>query len=160
MGSKTQPRPKLTLGVETAIRLSFRTSVLCAVRNLGEPREVSRSLRHNNRALGSFPYCSEQVRRYKTIHHPCQSPVAISTMMATEFRPVAQLSRNWPLITGHGPLSFKSQTSKCSSPPDFARGKTRPRPTPSLQPVCGETASSTCVVMDSRPAGTECAVRR
>jgi hypothetical protein len=47
--------------------LSFRTSVLCAVRNLGEPRDVSQSalsersapkgsLRHNNRAFGSLPY--------------------------------------------------------------------------------------------------------
>src|ERR1700677_2991299 len=36
--------------------LSFRTSVLCAVRNLGEPREASHSLRRNNRAFGSLPY--------------------------------------------------------------------------------------------------------
>jgi Flp pilus assembly pilin Flp len=36
--------------------VSFRTSVLCAVRNLGEPREASRSLRRNNRAFGSLPY--------------------------------------------------------------------------------------------------------
>ena len=27
-----------------------------AARDLGEPREVSRSLRHNNRAFGSLPY--------------------------------------------------------------------------------------------------------
>jgi hypothetical protein len=39
-------------------RLSFRTSVLCVVRNLSEPREASRSLRRNNRALGSPPYRS------------------------------------------------------------------------------------------------------
>src|ERR1039458_5124464 len=37
-------------------RLSFRTSVFCAVRNLGEPREASRSLRRNDRAFGSLPY--------------------------------------------------------------------------------------------------------
>jgi hypothetical protein len=29
---------------------------LCAVKDLGEPRDVSRSLRHNNRAFGSLPY--------------------------------------------------------------------------------------------------------
>jgi hypothetical protein len=28
----------------------------CAVKDLGEPRVVSRSLRHNNRAFGSLPY--------------------------------------------------------------------------------------------------------
>src|SRR5271163_862729 len=36
--------------------VSFRTSVLCAVRNLGEPREASRSLRRINRAFGWLPY--------------------------------------------------------------------------------------------------------
>jgi hypothetical protein len=41
------------------VRLSFRTSVLCAVRNLGEPCEGSRSLRPNNRAFGSLPYRTE-----------------------------------------------------------------------------------------------------
>src|ERR1700733_9541046 len=36
--------------------LSFRTSVLCAVRNLGELREASRSLRRNKRAFCSPPF--------------------------------------------------------------------------------------------------------
>src|SRR5579863_5402221 len=36
--------------------LSSRASVLCAARDLGEPREASRSLRRNNRASGSLPY--------------------------------------------------------------------------------------------------------
>jgi hypothetical protein len=36
--------------------LSFRTSVLCAVRNLGELRAAARSLHRNNRAFGSHPY--------------------------------------------------------------------------------------------------------
>src|SRR5881398_4122983 len=31
-------------------------SVLCAAKDLGEPREASRSLRRNNRAFGSLPY--------------------------------------------------------------------------------------------------------
>jgi hypothetical protein len=39
-----------------AVWLSFRTSVLCAVRNLGEPRDGSRPLRPINRAFGSLPY--------------------------------------------------------------------------------------------------------
>ena len=30
-------------------------SVLCAAKDLGEPREASRSLRRNNRAFGSLP---------------------------------------------------------------------------------------------------------
>jgi putative membrane protein insertion efficiency factor len=36
--------------------LSARASVLCAARDLGEPRDVSRFLRHNNRAFGALPY--------------------------------------------------------------------------------------------------------
>jgi hypothetical protein len=51
--------------------MSFRASILCAARNLGEPRDVllacpeqasevsasnGRCLRHNNRAFGSLPY--------------------------------------------------------------------------------------------------------
>jgi hypothetical protein len=66
----------------------------------------------------------DQVRRYQTIHYPCQSLAciaSISTMMTTPFRPVAQPSKeivreaveekkpvessphqsNWPLITDH-----------------------------------------------------------
>jgi len=35
-----------------------QTSVLCAVRNLGEPREASRFLRRNNRAFGALPHRS------------------------------------------------------------------------------------------------------
>src|SRR5437899_12972153 len=31
-------------------------SVLCAAKDLGKPREASRSLRRNNRAFGSLPY--------------------------------------------------------------------------------------------------------
>ncbi|MGB8917546.1 MAG: hypothetical protein WCC89_11845, partial [Candidatus Sulfotelmatobacter sp.] len=34
----------------------------CAAKDLGEPREVSRSLRHNNRAFGSLPY-------HAALHH-------------------------------------------------------------------------------------------
>jgi uncharacterized glyoxalase superfamily protein PhnB len=30
---------------------------LCPTKDLGEPRDVARSLRHNNRAFGSRPYC-------------------------------------------------------------------------------------------------------
>jgi hypothetical protein len=30
---------------------------LCPTKDLGEPRHVARSLRHNNRAFGSRPYC-------------------------------------------------------------------------------------------------------
>src|SRR5580698_1000435 len=37
-------------------RLSSRASVLCAARDLGEPRDASRTLRRNNRAFGSLPY--------------------------------------------------------------------------------------------------------
>jgi hypothetical protein len=36
--------------------LSSRASVLCAARDLGEPREASRFLRRNKRAFGSLPY--------------------------------------------------------------------------------------------------------
>src|SRR5579862_4800786 len=36
--------------------LSSRASLLCAARDLSEPRDVSRFLRHNNRAFGSLPF--------------------------------------------------------------------------------------------------------
>jgi hypothetical protein len=39
------------------IRLSSRASVLCAARDLGEPRDASRTLRRDNRVSGSLPYC-------------------------------------------------------------------------------------------------------
>jgi hypothetical protein len=34
----------------------LRTSVLCAGRNMGEPRVAARSLRRNNRPAGSLPH--------------------------------------------------------------------------------------------------------
>jgi hypothetical protein len=40
----------------------------------------------------------DQVRRYQTIHYPCQSLASIasiSTMMTTPFRPVAQSSKEF-----------------------------------------------------------------
>jgi hypothetical protein len=43
-------------GAVAQFRLSSRASVLCAARDLGEPRDASRSLRRNNRASGSHPY--------------------------------------------------------------------------------------------------------
>src|ERR1039457_4517995 len=36
----------------------------CPPQDLGEPREVSRSLRHNNCAFGSLPYCSNVPKSY------------------------------------------------------------------------------------------------
>jgi hypothetical protein len=40
--SNHDPRKSREIFRSGAARLSFRTSVLCAVRNLGEPREASR----------------------------------------------------------------------------------------------------------------------
>src|SRR5580700_10751221 len=42
--------------VEGITRLSSRANVLCAARDLGEPREASRFLRCIDRAFGSLPY--------------------------------------------------------------------------------------------------------
>src|SRR5580700_4642129 len=47
------------------IWLSSRASVLCAARDLGEPRDASRFLRRNNRAFGSLPMS-------KLSHRDCQ----------------------------------------------------------------------------------------
>jgi|HubBroStandDraft_5_1064220.scaffolds.fasta_scaffold217133_2 putative membrane protein insertion efficiency factor len=51
----TQPAQPSTSPASDAVGLSSRASVLCAARDLGEPRDVSRPLRHNNRAFGSLP---------------------------------------------------------------------------------------------------------
>jgi hypothetical protein len=46
-----------------AFCLSSRASAFCAARDLGEPRDVSRFLRHNNRAFGSHPYQADRYLR-------------------------------------------------------------------------------------------------
>ena len=48
-------------------------SVLCAAKDLGEPREASRSLRRNNRAFGSLPY--------QTAPPPSCAPVPIAPFL-------------------------------------------------------------------------------
>src|SRR5437660_10152974 len=48
-------------------------SVLCAAKDLGEPREASRSLRRNNRAFGSLPY--------QTAPPPSCTPVPIAPFL-------------------------------------------------------------------------------
>ena len=63
---RTLLRPNLHRGIlppaqvtfpslQAAVRMSFRASVFCAARNLGEPREASRFLRRNTHAFGSLP---------------------------------------------------------------------------------------------------------
>jgi len=44
-------------------------SVLCAAKDLGEPREASRSLRRNNRAFGSLPYQLHHQHRLRSCTH-------------------------------------------------------------------------------------------
>jgi len=48
-------------------------SVLCAAKDLGEPREASRSLRRNNRAFGSLPH--------QTAPPPACAPVPIAPFL-------------------------------------------------------------------------------
>ncbi len=62
--------------------LSFRTSVFCAVRNLGEPRETSRFLRRNPRAFGSLPYQTARLHRQITGGNVLSMMLALSLVLA------------------------------------------------------------------------------
>ena len=59
-----------------AVGLSSRVSVLCEARDLGEPREASRSLRRNSRAFGSLPYPPAPLSGFGVLECPRPAPIS------------------------------------------------------------------------------------
>jgi hypothetical protein len=52
---------------ERAQRCHPETRVVCAARNLGEPRDASHLMRRNNRASGSLPYELTSSQKSRTV---------------------------------------------------------------------------------------------
>jgi len=111
-------------GAVAQFRLSSRASVLCAARDLGEPRDASRSLRRNNRASGSHPY-----RRPPDTHQDStiRPPRRIHLSPSDEFLPAGRVPRSLRFLQGAGAvdrraseqttLNLRSRSACCDALP-------------------------------------------
>src|SRR2546427_12616686 len=96
--------PEVELRDTLQFVLSFRTSVLCSVWNLGEPREAARSLRRNNRAFGSLPCQAAPLAPVSRQKRHC-SPSDIIKSFATHI--MGKAYRGTGYLTGRH-LTFES----------------------------------------------------
>jgi hypothetical protein len=122
----------------------------CVVRNLGEPREASRSLRRNNRAFGSLPFQTSQLRDW-----PCRELIADSCLSKNPSNSNKTRTAGNSSCTGFpSAASSNSDNDSPRSPqPSPAAHRAQPVPRSHLEPYQSFVRSCPPTLIPSLAAG-------